>query len=109
MLFRIFAVLIVVPALSFAQGNAAAAHPGKPLYDKACKACHGAEGQGNPAIAKSLKVTLRDLKSPEVQKKTDEQWKKDITVGTDKKKPVKSLNDEQVKQVIAYVRSLARK
>jgi len=108
MFLRICAVLIL-PALSFAQGSAAAGHPGKPLYDKACKACHGAEGQGNPAIAKSLKITLRDLKSPEVQKKTDEQWVKDITVGTAKKKPVKSLTTDQIRQVIAYVRSLAKK
>jgi cytochrome c5 len=34
---------------------------GKEVFDKSCKACHGATGQGNPEMAKMLKVEMRAL------------------------------------------------
>jgi hypothetical protein len=38
---------------------------GKAAYDKSCKSLHGPDGSGNPAIAKMMKVDMRDLKSAE--------------------------------------------
>jgi mono/diheme cytochrome c family protein len=78
---------------------------GKALYDKSCKGCHGAEGKGNPGIAKAMKVTMRPLGSKEVQAKSDADLKKDITQGTGKMKPVASVA-KQADDVVAFVRTL---
>ncbi len=85
------------------------AEAGQALYAKKCATCHGKNGEGNDKIAKMLKVELRDLGSKEVQAQSDEKLAKFITEGTDKKKPVKGLSEEEVANVIAYVRSLHKK
>jgi mono/diheme cytochrome c family protein len=102
-------VLLLTAVTACLTLSAADAQKGKATYDKVCRACHGAQGQGNPAIAKSLKITLRDLGSKEVQAKTDEQLMKDAAGGTEKKKPVKAATKEQLPDVIAFVRTLAKK
>ncbi len=56
-----------------------------------------------------MKVELKDLGSKEVQGESDEVLAKYISEGTGKMKPVKGLSDEDVANVIAYVRSLAKK
>ena len=82
---------------------------GKALYDKKCATCHGKLGEGNPNLAKTLKVEFRHLGSKEVQAKSDDELKKVITEGTEKKKPVKGLTDDDLANVIAYLRTLAQK
>jgi mono/diheme cytochrome c family protein len=101
--FGAFAVasLLLVPA---AVGQDAA--KGEKLYATKCKACHGATGQGNPAIAKSQGVTFRDLKSPEVQKQSDAELKKLALGGHGKKKPVKTVTPEQLSDIIAFMRTM---
>ncbi len=97
------AMLMAVGA-ALAAGDASA---GKAVYDKSCKTCHGAEGQGNPGIAKMLKVTLRHLGSKEVQAKSDADLKKEATAGTGAMKPV-SLSAKQADDVVAFVRTLKK-
>jgi cytochrome c553 len=99
------AVLLALAPALWASGNAEA---GKALYDKKCASCHAKDGTGNPAIAKTLKVELRHLGSKEVQDQKDEALKKFITEGTEKKKPVKGLSDQEISDVIAYVRTLKK-
>lgn len=84
----------------------AGATEGKEVYDKACKGCHGATGQGNPGLAKMMKVEMKALGSKEVQAKSDADLKKIITQGTGKMKPVASVAGKQVDDVIAFVRTL---
>jgi mono/diheme cytochrome c family protein len=79
---------------------------GKEIYDKSCKGCHGAQGQGNPGVAKMLKVEIKALGSKEVQDKSDADLKKIITQGSGKMKPVASVKGKQVDDVIAFVRTL---
>ncbi|MBI2815898.1 MAG: cytochrome c [Acidobacteria bacterium] len=109
---RYFAALTITILMSFVfSGNVAAgadAQSGKAVYDSKCKMCHGADGKGNPVIAKSLKVTLPDLTSQTVQSKTDDELKKQITEGRGKMQPVKGLTDRQIADVIAFVRTLAK-
>ena len=81
---------------------------GKTLYASKCKLCHGSEGQGNPGMAKALKVEIRDLGSPDIQKKTDAELKKDITGGVGKMKPVSGLPDSDVDNLVAFMRSLKK-
>ena len=90
-------------SLALAAGDATA---GKAIYDKACKSCHGATGTANPAIAKMMKVEMKDLSSAEVQALSDGAIKKIITEGQGKMKPVKAATD--VAAVIAYVRTLKK-
>src|SRR5690242_17939841 len=84
----------------------AGATEGKAVYDKSCKTCHGAEGQGNPGLAKMMKVEMKALGSKEIQAKSDEDLKNVITKGSGKMKPVAGLSAKQVDDVIAFVRTL---
>jgi mono/diheme cytochrome c family protein len=103
----VLAVLFVVLPAGFAlaAGDATA---GKAVYDKACKSCHGASGTANPAIAKMMKVDMKDLSSAEVQAHSDTDLKKIITEGQGKMKPIKAVMGKDVDNVIAYVRSLKK-
>ena len=102
---------IAILALFLLSGNALAggdAQAGKAVYDSKCKTCHGADGKGIPAIAKVMKVTLPDMTAQGIQSKSDDALKKQITEGSGKMKPVKGLTDQQITDVIAFVRSLAK-
>lgn len=94
--------LLLVPVAS-AAGDAA---KGEKLYATKCKSCHGAQGQGNPAIAKSLKVEFRDLKSPEIQKMSDAELKKLALGGHGKKKPLKTVTPAELDDVVAFLRTM---
>ena len=81
---------------------------GKAVYDTKCKTCHAAKGEGNAALAKTLKVTFKDLASKEVQSKSDDDLKKNIADGVGKMLPVKGLADKQLQDITAFLRSLAK-
>ena len=104
---RILAVVFVL-ALGTTAAFAADARAGETVYDKSCKTCHGADGTPNPAIGKAMKVEMKDLKSPEVQSKSDADLKKIVTEGTGKMKPVKTISGADLDNVIAYVHSLKK-
>jgi len=103
-------IVITLALAVFAAGVslAADAKAGEAVYSKSCKSCHGADGSGNPAIAKMMKVDLRDLKSAEVQSKSDADLKKVVTDGTGKMKPVAAVTGSSVDDVVAYLRSLKK-
>jgi mono/diheme cytochrome c family protein len=93
--------------LSAASLFAADAAAGKTLYGTRCRACHGADGQGNPAIAKAMNVDLKPFSSGDVQKKSDADLKTAITMGTGKMKPV-AIAGADVDNVVAYIRTLKK-
>lgn len=97
----VITVVAAVPLLA-AKGDAAA---GKAVFAKSCVSCHGPDGAGKDAIAKMFKVTMRHLGSKEVQAKTDDALRKDITEGNGKMKPIKLTADEAA-NVIAHLRTL---
>ena len=84
----------------------AGAPEGKELYTAKCSACHGANGEGKPAIAKMLNVTLPPLASKEVQAKSDADLKKVITAGKGKMKPVSGVTEKQADDIVAFLRTL---
>ena len=100
------ALIWMSPAAPAQQADAKA---GQASYTKACGACHAPDGAPKEAIAKMLKVEMKHLGAKEVQAKTDTELRKDILEGIGKMKGVKNLNDTQVGDVIAYVRTLAQK
>ena len=81
---------------------------GKAAYDKACKACHGADGTPNAAIAKSLKVPMAHLGDPAVQKLSDSELKSISTSGRGKMKPIKSVKGQTADDVVAYIRTFKK-
>ena len=91
--------------LAMAGSAFADAAAGKAVYMAKCKACHGANGEGNPAIAKMKGVTMKALGSKEVQAKSDAQLKKDSTTGIGKMPPVK-LTDAEADSMVAFLRTL---
>jgi mono/diheme cytochrome c family protein len=82
---------------------------GKDLFAKKCANCHGAVGEGKDAIAKMFQVEMKPLASKEVQAKTDADLKKGILEGTGKMKPVKDIDAKSADDIVAYVRTLAKK
>ena len=87
---------------------AADASPGKAIFEKSCVSCHGKDGKGNPAMAKVLGEKGLDLTSKEATQKSDEQLLKVIVEGAGKMPAQKSLSNDEQKQVLSYVRSLAK-
>jgi mono/diheme cytochrome c family protein len=78
------------------------------LYKAKCVACHAADGKGNPSVAKQMGV--RDFASPEVQNETDDQLAAIIAKGKNKMPAFgNSLKDPQIKDLVAYIRELAKK
>jgi hypothetical protein len=62
------------------------------IYDKECKSCHGTSGLANPAIAKMIKVEMKDLSSAENQAGSDDDIKRIITEGKGKMKACRGRN-----------------
>lgn len=82
---------------------------GADTYAARCKSCHGASGEGNPALAKALKVEIHPLGSAEVQAKKDADLKKEITEGVGKMKGVTGLAAADVDAVVAHIRTFKAK
>ncbi len=89
-----------------AEGNAKA---GKAVFEKHCAVCHGPNGEGKEAIAKMYKVAMPPLGSKEVQSKSDADIKKVVSEGYGKMRPVKGLSAAELSNLVAYIRTLAKK
>jgi mono/diheme cytochrome c family protein len=81
--------------------TAASAKDGEAVYTAKCKSCHGADGSGNPAIAKMMNVTMKPLGS-----ETDAEIKTAVTAGIGKMKPVTTVAGADFDNVVAYVHTL---
>jgi mono/diheme cytochrome c family protein len=104
---RIAKVSILVLAVSL-WSISAVADDAASNYKAKCSACHGADGKGDTAMGK--KMSMRDLASPDVQKMSDDELAAVISDGKDKMPSYKkSLKPEQVKELVGYIRSLAKK
>ena len=78
------------------------------LYRTNCAVCHAADGSGNSPSGKALKA--KDLRSDEVQKKSDAEVADFITKGQGKMPPFgKKFKPEQIQQLVSYVRQLEKK
>jgi cytochrome c6 len=92
------AMLLIVPA-AFAAADGAA------LYKAKCASCHGADGSGQTAMGKAMK--LRDLRSPEVRKQSDAELTKVTADGKGKMPAYKGkLTDDEIKALVGYMRTL---
>ena len=89
-------------------GTTAAAQDAAATYKAKCTACHGADAKGETPVGK--KMGIKDLASPEVQKMSDAELTTVIADGKNKMPSYKkSLNPDQIKELVTYIRSLAGK
>ena len=101
-------VAVVLPKLVFlsrpalADGGAAEA-----TYKARCAMCHGPDGKGQTATGKMMKV--KDFSFEEVQKMSDADLSSVISSGKGKMPPFKTLSADQVKDLVAYIRTLGKK
>lgn len=92
----------MVLALCSTSAWGADAAAGKAVYMAKCRACHGAEGEGNPNIAKMMKVEMKPLGE------TTADVKKIVMDGQGKMKPIGGLSGADVDNVVAYVHTLKK-
>jgi mono/diheme cytochrome c family protein len=102
-------LLVVAVVLHGTPVFAADAAAGKELFGKKCASCHGASGEGKESVAKILKVEIHNLGSKEAQSKSDADIKKIIAEGTGKMKGVKDVDAKGADDVVAYMRTFAKK
>ena len=100
-----FAVLITAAAFT---GISALAQSGADTYKSKCQMCHAADGSGNTSAGKSMKTP--SLSSPDIVSKSDA----DLIAATKNgvgKMPAYSgkLSDAQIKDVVAFIRTLQKK
>jgi mono/diheme cytochrome c family protein len=87
----------------------------KTVYDKNCKKCHGATGNGKNdkgewmPVAKTLKIENGkglDLTTAEMKALTDDVILKSMTDGKEKMKKMDKMTPDEMKQMVAYTRHL---
>ncbi len=95
------AMVLLVPSLR-AQSDAAK------VYKTNCVLCHSANGSGDSASGKALKA--KDLRSPEVQGKSDAELAEAIAKGKGKMPAFGAkLSADTIKSLVAYIRELPQK
>jgi mono/diheme cytochrome c family protein len=90
-----------------AAGSASAVAQDAAAYKGKCAMCHGADGKGSPT---GLKMGAHDFTSADVQKETDAELTDVITKGKGKMPPYAGkLKNTEIKDLVAYIRGLAKK
>jgi len=104
---RVIVAGIVLAGIGFLSTLASADEKTAALYKQKCAACHGADGKGETATGKAMKV--KDFASEEVKKMSDEDLSEAISKGKGKMPAYgKSLKPDDIKALVAYIRSMAK-
>jgi mono/diheme cytochrome c family protein len=90
------ALFLLIPNLSWAADNGAA------IFKAKCAMCHGADAAGKPAMK------APSLIGDEAKKKSDDDFARAITGAAKHTPAVKGLAADDVKAVVAYIRSLQK-
>ncbi len=103
--------IALASSLAIAGGNA---DNGKKLFAAKCVMCHGAAGKGDGAAAASLNPKPRDLTDSAYMKGLSDQHLTDLLkkggagVGKSPLMPASGLKDEEIPDVVAYMRTLSQ-
>ncbi len=107
------AILLLTPVLFAALPVAGLAADAATNWTGLCKSCHGADGAGHTKPGKMLGA--KDLTDAQYQKSfTDDQAVADLTNGLQKDGKTKmkpfseKLSPDDIKALVAYVRTLAK-
>ena len=99
-------ILILLSSLFISQSYAA--DTGAALFTSKCAMCHGADGHGKTTMG--AKLNIKDLASPEVQKKSDAELTQIIAKGKNKMPAYDGkLTKDEIAQLSAYVKALGKK
>ena len=79
---------------------------GLSVYQSKCQQCHGADARGNQEISIALDIEFRYLGSAETQVLTDLEIRQLIVRGKGKMQRVEGMTVSNVRDVIAYLRTL---
>jgi mono/diheme cytochrome c family protein len=104
----VFLIMANLFSNSGSQALAADADVGKAIFEKNCAGCHGADGKGNAALAKTLGEKGLNIVSKETTQKSDDALLKIIVEGSGKMPASKKLNKDEHKQVLQYSRALGK-
>jgi len=100
----ILASLCFAGLILFSTNAKADAQAGAATYKTKCASCHGAGGKGKAALK------TQDLASAAVQNMSDAELTAITTDGKGKMPAYgKSLKPDQIQDLVAYIRSLAKK
>src|ERR1700692_4513383 len=102
---QVFAPGTAIAAVFVRSLSAHAQNASEALYKSKCAACHGADGTGS---SMGKKMGAHDFTSAEVQKMSDAELTDTITNGKNKMPKYASLAPEDVKGLVAYIRSLKK-
>ena len=98
---------IALGGIGWLNSPAMAQGAGEKVYKAKCASCHGADGKGATPAGKATKA--RDFCSEEVKKETDEEWTAIVVKGKNKMPSYdKKLTDAEIKEAVAYIRSLCK-
>ena len=92
------AMVLIFPSSMYAQDASG-------LFKSKCAGCHGADGTGS---AMGKKMGAHDFTSGDVQKMSDADLTDVITNGKNKMPKYASLKPEEVKGLVAYIRTLKK-
>jgi cytochrome c6 len=102
------AFVAILAALTTLPGSARAQDDAAKTFKANCVLCHSADGSGNSPTGKTLKA--KDLRSDEVQKKSDAELTETITKGKGKMPAFGSkFSPDMIKSLVGYIRAMAKK
>jgi len=100
--------LLVGSATVAVAASASGNDPGASTFGAHCAMCHGADGSGDTAVGKSMKIP--DLHSAQVQSQSDAQLAAVISNGKNSMPPFKgSLSPEEIHDLVTHMRQLSQK
>lgn len=103
---RIRTAAMILLAASIAA-PAFAQSAGADTYKAKCAMCHGPDGTAATPVAKAMKIV--SFKDPSMVKASDVEFLAAVKDGKGKMKGFAgTLSDAQIKQVVAYIRSLQK-
>jgi cytochrome c6 len=101
---RVVLVALLACGLIAVCSSPAMAQDAAATYKAKCAMCHGPDGKGG-------KMGTKDFASPEVSGMSDAQLTEAVTKGKPPKMPAYEgkLKENEIKDLVAYVRGLAKK
>jgi len=101
---NLFTIAIAI-AVVLSTSLSARADDSSALFKSKCAGCHGADGTGS---AMGKKMGAHDFTSADVQKMSDAELTDIITNGKNKMPKYGSLKPEEIKGLVAYIRTLKK-
>ncbi len=100
--------LLIIAVAWPVLGQTGKPEEGQKIFADKCVRCHAEDGSGSTAVGKALGAA--DLRSAEVQKKSDADFYTQIDKGKGNMPPFgSSLDKSQIDNLVAYVRRIGKK